>query len=63
MEDLLYNSKNATRYCTKEDLIKALECIDDDSMILLSDGENFFCVGEVVQDQDKDVIVRIGGIY
>lgn len=46
------------KHCTKKDLLNALDVFNNNGLVLISNGEDFFTIKEIVQDEEGDIIIR-----
>ncbi|MDX5853626.1 hypothetical protein SIM22_05850 [Bacillus cereus group sp. BfR-BA-01363] len=48
------------KHCTKKDLLNALDVLSNNGLVFISNGEDFFPIKEIVQDEEgDDVIIRV----
>ena len=53
--DNFYTSK---KHITKKDLINSMLDMDDDDIVLISDGNDFFTIKEIAYDE-SDIVIRM----
>ncbi|MED0951047.1 hypothetical protein P4T70_23665 [Bacillus mobilis] len=47
------------KHCTKKDVLNALDILNNNGLVLISNGEDFFTINKIVQDEEGDVIIRV----
>lgn len=59
MEQVLYKEGEDLKHCTQQDLLDALNKLSNKSnLVLISNGEDFFTIKEIVVDKEGEVIIR-----